>query len=183
MTVQTPVDALAGLLDYLDGLESQAPVETLADRLRSLEITAEDVADYAHFNENRYVRNLVRSSPWYHLLVICWRSGQRSPIHDHAQSTCGFRILKGVATETKFELTPASVVKAVNSQDFQTGDVVATRGVDIHQVSNLQAEGEDLITLHIYSPPLLKMSTFSLIDRTVGEFRPVILEHDHGSGI
>ena len=31
---------------------------------------------------------------------------------------------------------------------------------DIHQVANMQAPGRDVVTLHIYSPPIVKMNTY-----------------------
>ncbi|MCH8252758.1 MAG: hypothetical protein IID36_09940, partial [Planctomycetes bacterium] len=74
-------------------------------------------------------------------------------------------------------------IKAVSSHDLPVGTINATQDSDIHQVSNCQAAGEDLITLHVYSPPLLRMDTYSLTDRTIGEFRPTFLEHSFGSGI
>ena len=40
---------------------------------------------------------------------------------------------------------------------------------DIHQVSNLQADNADLITLHIYTPPLLRMGVYSIHAPTRGE--------------
>ena len=39
---------------------------------------------------------------------------------------------------------------------------------DLHQVSNLQAGDADLVTLHVYSPPLVGMHTFSIHDRSRG---------------
>jgi len=183
MTTALQTSKLNELVEYLDGLTQRAPVEVLDRRLRALNITVDDLADYARFNEANYRRNLVRGGQWYHLLVLCWRSGQRSPIHNHAQSTCGLKILKGVATETKFEMTPCSLVKAVSSRDLHNGEICASQDADIHQVSNLQAEGNDLVTLHIYSPPLVRMKTYSLTDRAVGDYVPVINEHCFGSGI
>ncbi len=174
---------LGELIEYLESLTDRAPLDVLERRLRDLDIQVEDVAEYAQFNEKNYRRNLIRGGEWYHLLVLCWRSGQRSPIHNHAQSTCGLKVLRGVATETKFEMTPSNLVKAVSSRDQHEGLICASQDADMHQISNLQAEGEDLITLHIYSPPLVKMKTFSLTDRTVGEYIPEIIEHVHGSGI
>jgi cysteine dioxygenase len=181
----TPVRTtkLAPLIKYLNGLTARAPLGALEERLRALDITLEDVAEYVRFHEEHYLRNLVCSGEWYHLLVICWRSGQRSPIHNHAESTCGLRILHGTATETKFEMGPCGLVKATLSRDLRTGDVAASQDSDMHQVSNLQVEGQDLMTLHIYSPPLLRMRTYSLTDRSIGEFRPEIFEHSFGSGI
>ncbi len=183
MAVKQCVDKLAPLLEYLDGLKAQAPMEALEARLRALDIGVADIAGYAQFSEDHYLRNLVSEGRWYHLLVLCWRSGQRSPIHNHAGSTCGVRVLRGVATVTVFETTLSSHIKAVSSADMHADQVAALQDRDIHQVSNLQEAGTDLITLHVYSPPLFRMDTFSLIDRTVGEFRPMIVEHAFGSGI
>lgn len=174
---------LVPLIEFLDGLTERAPVEALRSHLASLDVTVGDIADFVRFSEHRYLRNLVHQGKWYHVLALCWKSGQRSPIHNHAGSTCGLRILRGVATETVFETTPSGLIKAVTSTDMGEKGVACTQDADIHQVSNLQSEGDDLVTLHIYSPPLLRMDTYSLIDRTVGEFRPMVLEHASGSGI
>jgi cysteine dioxygenase len=38
--------------------------------------------------------------------------------------------------------------------------VCAAEDSDIHQVANMQAPGLDLVTLHIYSPPITKMKTY-----------------------
>ena len=130
-----------------------------------------------------YVPSRARGGEHYALGVVCWRSGQRRPIHIHAGSTCGVRILKGVATETIFETSPSGLIHAVKSLQRHEGDVCASQDADIHQVSNLQEAGKDLMTLHLYSPPLLRMDTFSLTDSHIGEFRPMVLEHDLGSGI
>jgi cysteine dioxygenase len=176
-------DKLTPLIRFLDGLTQRAPLGTLERLLGELSITVDDVAEYARFNEHNYTRNLVRGGEWYHLLVMCWRSGQRSPIHNHAQSTCGLKVLTGVATETKFEPTASGLLKAVSSRDLTAGHVCASQDADVHQVSNLQAPGRDLVTLHIYSPPLLKMKTFSITDARVSEYVPVIQEYAHGGGI
>lgn len=183
LVMAVTVDKLSALVEYLDSLTARASLDALQRRLEALRLTTEDVADYVQFNSQSYRRNLVCGGPWYHLLVICWRSGQRSPIHNHAESTCGLKVLSGVATETKFEMTPCGLVKAVSSCDAVQGHICASQDADIHQVSNLQADGNNLITLHIYSPPLLRMKTYSLTDRVVGEYVPEIFQHCFGSGI
>ncbi len=183
MAVGLCAGKLDSLLTYLDALTARAPLTQLEQQLGALDITVEDVARFARFDAKQYLRNLVHRDEYYQLLVMCWRSGQRSPIHNHAGSTCGLRVLTGIATETIFEPTPSGQVKAVSSRDLMTGAVSASQDADIHQVSNVQGAGNDLVTLHIYSPPLLRMDTFSLTDATVGEFRPMVLEHTHGSGI
>ena len=157
------------LFAYLDGLTSRPRRTELEALLRRLDLGAEDLAGWVHFSPRSYQRNLVRAGDWYHLWVMCWRNGQRSPIHDHAGSVCGVRILAGTATVTRFEFAANGQVKATASDDCPPGSVVATADDDLHQVSNLLAGNADLVTLHVFSPPLLRMGTYSLLDATRGE--------------
>ncbi len=175
--------ALKPLVSYLDGLTERATVEQLQQVLRDTPITIDDVQAFVQFDPVAYRRNLVCEGKWYEILVICWRSGQRSPIHNHAGSTCGVRVLKGTCTETIFDFSPCGQVKARESHDATVGHICATQDQDTHQISNLQAEDDDLVTLHIYSPPLRAMDQYSLTGREVGVYRPVNFEHSFGSGI
>jgi cysteine dioxygenase len=174
--------ALEELFDYLDNLAGRAPVKELASRLSRLNIRCEDVADHIRFSDRHYARNLVRAGPWYHVLVLCWQNGQRSPIHDHTGSSCGVRVLRGTATETSFEFAPSGDVVATGSHQLAPGSVCATQDSDLHQVSNLQAGGADLVTLHVYSPPLKLMGTYSLTDRTRGT-EWMLVEFSDAAGI
>jgi cysteine dioxygenase len=173
---------LETLFNYLDGLTGRAPLEELTSRLEQLDIDCDDVADFLRFSSRHYMRNLVRSGEWYNVLVLCWKNGQRSPIHDHAGSSCGVRVLRGVATETFFEFSPNGHVKATFSRDLLPGSVCGSQDMDMHQVSNLQAGDADLVTLHVYTPPLLWMGTYSLTDQTRGQ-EPMFVEFMDAGGI
>jgi cysteine dioxygenase len=170
------------LFDYLDGLEDRAPLPELVAQLAELKIDCNDVREYLHFSDEHYSRNLIRKGPWYHLLALCWKNGQRSPIHDHAGSSCGVRVLRGVMTETTFDLAPNGHVKAVRSRDLAAGGVCGSQDSDMHQVSNLQAGKADLVTLHCYTPPLLWMGTYSMFDTSRGQ-EPMLLEFCDAAGI
>jgi hypothetical protein len=52
----------------------------------------------------------------------------------------------------------------------------------LHQVSNLQPGPADLVTLHVYSPPLFRMGTYSITDQTRGE-ELMLLEFCDAAGI
>jgi DMSO/TMAO reductase YedYZ molybdopterin-dependent catalytic subunit len=160
---------LDALLAYLDALDSRPSLNELTAQLRKLDIDCADLAGFVRFDDHHYQRNLVQAGRWYHLWVMCWKNGQRSPIHDHGSSVCGVRVLRGVATATHFVMAPNGHVKAVGSEDCPAGTIVATQDRDLHQVSNLQPGDADLVTLHVYSPPLLRMATYSIMDRVRGE--------------
>jgi cysteine dioxygenase len=174
--------SLESLVRYLDGLAGRPALADLAAAVAPLPVDWADVADFVRFSERGYTRNLVRAGPWYHLLVLCWKNGQRSPIHDHAGSSCCVRVLRGTLTETRFAFAPNGHVKAVESTDHAPGSTFASADLDLHQVSNLQPGGADLVTLHVYSPPLLRMGTYSLTDRTRGS-EPMFVEFTDAAGI
>lgn len=160
---------LQALFQFLDSFKSRAPLVELEALLRRLDIHLEDVKEFVRFSDRNYQRNLVRAGDMYHAWVMCWKSGQRSPIHDHAASSCAVRILLGTATVTTFAFAPNGMVKAIGSSELEPGCICVTQDKDLHQVSNLQAGNADLVTLHIYSPPLLRMGTYSLTESRRGE--------------
>jgi len=141
----------------------------LREALAESKVTLADLRDVARSDEACYTRNLICSGAVYDLLVLCWRSGQRSPIHDHRGSNCGVKVLSGIATEVTFERSPCGLVYPSATAELQAGSVTASSDSDMHQMGNLQATGCDLATLHIYSPPLQRMGTYFLGDSVIGE--------------
>ena len=146
----------------LDDVAGHLPLETILDWFRDQPLSADDLAEYLVFNPEHYVRNLLHNGPDYQALVLCWRNGHRSPIHNHRGSRCGVKVLRGTATETLFERGPNDMIVPAGSRSLPVGHTSASVDNDTHQVSNLQAGSADLVTLHVYSPPLLKMQVFSL---------------------
>ncbi len=154
--------ALAPLLSYLHGLtDRRADLEVLQRLLTESAVSVDDVAEFLHFEDRCYCRNLLAESPWFNVLVLCWKSGQRSPIHDHAQSVCAFKVLTGVCSEVAYDLLPDGGVRPARTRDYRAGEIVASHDSETHEVSNLQGDGAELVTLHVYSPPLKTMRVYS----------------------
>jgi cysteine dioxygenase len=173
---------LESLYSYLDSLAGKPPLDELTRRVAKLEVSCDDFAPFIQFSNQTYSRNLVRAGPHYNVLVLCWKNGQRSPIHDHKGSSCVLRVLRGTMTETLFEFTHHGLIKACSSHDFEPGSVTAKEDDDLHQVSNLQDGDADLVTLHVYSPPLKVMGTYSLTDRKRGQ-EMMMVEFSDAAGI
>jgi cysteine dioxygenase len=177
---QPPLPSLADLDEFTDRI----PLDVLKAWLSQTEVTLDIVRPFIKFSTEHYVRNLMHSGPSYQALVICWHSGQRSPIHDHRGSSCAVKVISGTATETLFARAANGMYYATSSRQLATGDSCASQDSDVHQMSNLQPEGHDLVTLHIYSPPLFRMNMFSLVDPKVMQFfDPVNEEFASGAGI
>lgn len=174
---------LATFLAELDVLKPRVPLDLLLQRLHALVLTCHDVRRFIVFGDDRYRRNLMHAGAGFQALVLCWRCGQRSPIHDHEGSTCGVRVLRGVATETVFDRSREGRLVARAPREWRAGMVCGSQDDDIHEVANLQPDGDDLITLHIYSPPLLTMNTYSLENTSTQRFEDPVYEFIHGAGI
>lgn len=151
---------LGRLIGYLDSLNSRADLAVLARLLSETTVTRADVESVCIFGTHGYRRNRISRTDWYELLALTWRSGHCTPIHDHKGSSCAFRVVEGTGTEIRFAPTPSGIVCPIATNQMPPGYVCAAEDSDIHQVSNMQAPGADLITLHIYSPPIQKMSTY-----------------------
>ena len=162
---------LGPLLDYLSSLDGRADLTVLSQLLGDLAVTRADLGPACRFGEDKYQRNRIAESDWYELVCLCWSSGQRTPIHDHQGSSCAFRVVEGVATETAFEPTPSGLICPCGCREHGAGCVCASEEDDCHQVANTQPSGEDLITLHIYSPPLRQFNVYSLDTPTASDQR------------
>jgi cysteine dioxygenase len=139
--------------------------------LGGLHLLRKDVTEWIGFSEVGYQRVLIHRTPQFEVLLLCWRSGQRSAIHDHAGSTCGIKVIAGTATETTYAASPCGRLYPVRSRCLETGSVCVNRDADIHQMANLAPAGQDLITLHVYAPPLAATRIYS-----IGE--TVLADHD-----
>ena len=145
---------LSSLLGLWDSMAGALLGDEIQRGLARLTLDRNDLRDGVNFNERAYQRNLIHDTETYEVLVLCWRSGQHSPIHDHGRSTCGVLVIEGVATETIFGAEPGKPLIEARSCRFGAGSVMVSRGGDIHRVANLESAGIDLITLHVYSPAL-----------------------------
>lgn len=167
----------------LDQYQTRIPLDVLTKGISRVRFTPETIQPFVQFSPERYRRNLMHAGPAYHALILCWRSGQRSPIHDHRGSACAVRVVRGQATETTFELTSEGHLFALRTRTLTEGFVCATEDQDIHQLSNLQRRGTDLVTLHLYSPPLLVMGQYSLLEPVVRDFKDAVHAFTEGAGI
>jgi cysteine dioxygenase len=95
------------------------------------------------------------------LLVLCWRPGQRTPIHDHNGSYGVVRVCEGVMWETMFRLE-AHGLSYETAREFTRGRVTGADVPDIHQIGNPDVSGQNLITLHLYAPPLKTLNTYKI---------------------
>lgn len=148
----------------------------LMDLAARLRLSRDLVESRTLFTTEAYARNLVCRTPFFELLVLCWRPGQVTTIHDHAGALNAIRVHTGELTSRVFAFAPEAgpgtgPVQQVAEERVRPGDSLA--GVDrngIHQLAN--TSGEDLVTVHVYAPALMELTVYST-DSAAVERRPL----------
>jgi cysteine dioxygenase len=162
---------LAGTIEELKTAAQYLKLPDLRKLIQDLTPESSEVAPYVQFTENHYARNLVYKTPYFEVLVLCWRAGQRSPIHDHGSSICTVYTVDGILSADNYRKTAAGHLRADYSEDFKPGSVLSIQTTEIHQVSNLQ-NSSDLISLHFYLAPLENNYVYSVMQPTFESYRP-----------
>lgn len=144
---------LVRLIRHVDSWTGPADRSTIYNLLLDSPVTPADMIEACKFDNIRYARNVLARSQWYELVVICWRSGQSSPIHDHLGTVCGVRVVDGIATETTYQEVGGGRVRPVARRECSPGNVLISCDTDIHLITN-EVHDRGLITLHLYSPAL-----------------------------
>ena len=135
------------------GVERPLTREEMLAWAAEVDLDAVDLSCHCEFSDDAYARNGVLKNDHFELVVICWKAGQVSPIHDHGESNCLYLVTGGTMTEEIYRRGDQPERAAlVESREWGRGDVTIADGPTIHRVCNHSSE--DLVTIHLYSPPL-----------------------------
>lgn len=177
-TAPQPVDAepmaeigLDELARIIGDLKEAPSLAEIMDLFSKLALRQRDYLPYRFFAEHGYARNLIVRGEFAELLLLCWRPGQRTPIHDHGGSVGAVLVCEGTLTETIYERAPKGQVRPQITYRREPGTITGADVPDIHQLLNLQPV--DLVTLHCYAPPLSVLNTYSMRSPRVKKWREV----------
>lgn len=154
--------SLASLVDTIDGLRVRPTLAQVDEWMARVEVSREELRPYVSFKEGTYARHRVFLCGYAELLVLCWRPGQRTPIHDHAGSFGAVRVLEGFMWETLFDMDASEGLRYKSAREWTPGHVTGADVPDIHQLGNPDVSGRDLITLHLYAPPLTSLNVYKV---------------------
>ena len=161
--------------ELVEQLNSQAyppTLEQINSLLSNARIMDVDLEPYVGFKEGNYWRHRVCRNDAVEMLVICWRPGQKTPIHDHNGSHGVVRVYKGLMAETIFAFDSEKGLCHDSARDCPMGTLTGADVPDIHQLGNPELSGQDLITIHVYSPPLGVLKTYKLGSSQIDLYTP-----------
>lgn len=177
--IRTPAEApnaqplsLAGLVATLNAQQGRPRLEQIYEWLESAAISREDLAPYLGFKDGNYWRHRVCRNEFVEMLVLCWRPGHRTPIHDHNGSHGVVRVYDGVMWETIFVFDEQKGLCYKSGRERAQGEVTGSDVPDIHQLGNPEVSGQDLITIHIYAPPLGVLKTYKVGSPEIDLYTP-----------
>jgi len=163
---------------FLESKQRSLPEEVLRERVRAhvrdyISTGDKGYCPFVRFCDGGYSRTHVMKNEHFELIVLCWKKGQASKIHNHAGSHCWMGVAQGPLSETLYglEMSDGTVVSEAERPvqpgpccpklhefrrtTYQTGEVAyASDKIGLHMISTLPKEG-DAISLHLYAPPIL----------------------------
>jgi len=160
------------LVEWLQSQTTPPSIEEITARLTQVQITSTDLQPYLGFKEGNYWRHRVCRNQSVEMLVICWRPGQKTPIHDHNGSHGVVRVQEGLMWETMFTYEDAQGLRYKSGRECPTSEVTGAAEPDIHQLGNPDVSGQDLITIHVYAPPLGVLKTYKVGSANVDLYTP-----------
>lgn len=113
------------------------------------EIKVSDWEERVTFCDENYHREIIHQEELFEIILICWKGGQASGIHDHPNRGCLVKVLQGCLNDEVF----------TNSQSFKNeyplhNVLHISNQVGVHKMENKCTE--DAISLHIYAPGFYK---------------------------
>ena len=130
----------------LSGPELQAFVQELADR-------PELWIDLVKHDASQRVYEELMSDAHLTAWLICWMDDHDTGFHDHDLSAGAVAVVGGAVREERLAIDGPSRNRA-----FAAGAAFHFCAADIHRVRH--SGSDPAVTLHVYSPPLLRMGAY-----------------------
>ena len=148
------MNALNTLVEKL--CESSPTMENHVKILNSSPMPSlKEVEKYIFWKSGAYVRNLIKRTEDFELILFCWDKDSIAPLHNHSNQWCWMSILQGELKETYYsaqsveEENPKIIKTVYHNPSARTfiDDTIAW-----HSVQNV-SQGKS-ISLNIYNKPI-----------------------------
>lgn len=147
------------LKNILDPLKSPSKNE-LREALVQLNFTVEELAQLPEPSEGKpYNRKLLFKNNEVELLVMNWSELECAP-HDHGHSHGWIQVISGTSVNSVYEVNGNGLPTELFNEYHHKGSCFYAPKKGIHKMQ--ASEQTDLVTLHIYSPPITGMIVYDL---------------------
>ena len=141
--------SVKNLVKALESLERFTP-ESVHGIVSKCDIGVEDLKDWIDYDypvSDSYGRKMVHDGGFFEVMVMCWRPGDYSAIHDHGKAEFGAVKLFGDVEHATFNLENQKFT-TISRERVRSGTTLKVTSSLIHQMGN---PGEsNFFTLHVY---------------------------------
>lgn len=141
--------SVENLVKALENLEQFTP-ESVHRVVSECDIGVEDLGnwiDYDYPVADSYGRKMVHDGGFFEVMVMCWRPGDYSAIHDHGKAEFGAVKIFGDVEHAMFKLEDQKFT-TISRERVKSGTTLKVTPSLIHQMGN---PGEsNFFTLHVY---------------------------------
>ncbi|RKF57610.1 Cysteine dioxygenase [Erysiphe neolycopersici] len=170
-------DGLQQAITAVLQMNVQSPLSELSSLLEAYSSNPEHWKIFAHAEPSKqYTRNLIYEAPGvFNLLLLVWNPERASPVHDHADSHCLMKILKGSLREERYSFpTESGPLVKISESTFDLNQVAyISDELGLHRISN-QSNTDYAVSLHLYFPPNAALRGCHVYDLKNGGARHVI---------
>ncbi|XP_061167278.1 cysteine dioxygenase type 1-like [Saccostrea echinata] len=159
---------------------SKDSVERVKELMSQYKSYPKDLEGKELWSDEKYTRTLLdKGNGLYNLMILCWNTNQESPIHNHPNSHCFMKTLKGEVFEELYknpDVTSCGCkMEKIADRVYKLNDVAHITDEDgLHRVGN-KSHVDGAVTLHLYSPPF---STCRKYDDDTSKYTEVPMRFD-----
>jgi cysteine dioxygenase len=152
---QKPLETTSELIQVLDE-EERANYTTI---LKTMKLPIAEFEKHATWSDTCYTRNCIAENEDFELILICWKKGQTTAIHDHGGEECWVYFVEGDFREHVYEETENGKLKIVKTTNAKPGDV--TYMIDFMGFHNLEnRSNKRSMSLHLYAKPIKNCNVY-----------------------
>jgi len=126
---------------------------------RAINIPISEFKEFSSWSDECYTRNCIHEEEKYELILLCWESGQKTPIHDHGGEECWVRIVKGKLEERLYRMDEQREFDMLKSAISQKNEITyMTDFMGFHSLKNISQKRS--MSLHLYANPIKSCNVY-----------------------
>ena len=171
-------------IEGLKGLEGELITQgRVRDFMSATPLKADSLAPYINFRDEFYTRNLIYRDQLFEVMAICWKAGQKTPVHSHNGQLGWMTIAQGEVAVHNYRYVACNCPERQNVvgldclggashieiERLHTENCSESTGVStvdklqsIHQIENSDRSKHGVISLHVYSLPFDSCVSYDL---------------------
>ncbi len=117
---------------------------------------SDDYKEFIKYSPIHYNKIFLYSCYKFDLVLICWKRGQTTQIHDHPDYCCILKLLEGTLIEEDFK-NNVDTLKIYDTKILKSGSISSKKQNEIvHRIIPLEGS----VSLHLYIPGYYKPNLY-----------------------